>query len=161
MNAVEAHRPFRGHRRRRGFTLAELTVAAAVIVIAGVVGVQCLALLNAKAAAMRILNNARAVVQRNLDTAMGVPYSTTSIPTILATTTASGSSWVDDGANGFENIVYLRDGVTPLVKGTLTRTVLAEPNTMNQALLRITFQLTYTYRKHSYSYSMTSLRAPD
>jgi hypothetical protein len=123
--------------------------------------VQALALLNGKAAAMRILNNARAVVQRNLDTAMGVPYSTSSIPAILATTSASGSSWVDDGANGLENIVYLRDGVTPLVQGTLTRTVVSEPNTMNQALLRITFQLTYTYRKHSYSYSMTSLRAPD
>jgi prepilin-type N-terminal cleavage/methylation domain-containing protein len=147
--------------RQRAFTLVELMIAAAVIVVSGVVGVQALALLDSKAAAMRIMNNARAVVQRNIDTAMGVPYSTSSVPTILATTSASGAAWVDDGANGLENIVYLRDGVTPLVQGTLTRTVLAEPNSENQALLRITFQLSYTYRKHSYSYSMTTLRAPD
>jgi prepilin-type N-terminal cleavage/methylation domain-containing protein len=161
MHAADSSRPIRCSSRRQGFTLPELAVAATVIVVAGIAVVQALALLNSKAAAMRILNNARAVVQRNMDTAMGVPYTTSSVPTILATTTTSGSTWVDDGANGIENIVYLRDGVTPLVKGTLTRTVVSEPNTMNQALLRITFQLTYTYRKHNYSYSMTSLRAPD
>ena len=139
----------------------ELMVATGVIVIAGMVGVQALALLNAKAASMRILNNARAVVQRNIDTAMGVAYTPTVVPAILATTPATGSVYVDDGAANLENVVYLRNGTTPLVKGTLTRTVVAEPNTESQALLRVTFQLTYTFRKHNYSYSMTTLRAPD
>lgn len=136
-------------------------VAVGVIAIAGMVSVQSLALLNAKASAMRILNNARAVVQRNIDTAIGVPYSTSSIPAILATTPAGGSVWVDDGTANLENVVYLSNGTSTLVQGTLTRTVVAEPNSESQALLRITFQLAYTYRKHNYSYSMTTLRAPD
>ena len=81
------------HGRRaglQGFTLIELMVATAVILIVGIAGVQALAMMNSKAAAMRILNNARAAVQRDIDTAMGVPYTTTSVPAILATTPATG-----------------------------------------------------------------------
>ena len=136
-------------------------IAAGVVVIAGIVAVQSLALLNARASAMRIFNNARAVVQRNIDTAVGVPYTTAAVPAILATTTAGGSVWVDDGANNLENVVYLSNGTSTLVQGTLTRTVVAEPNSESQALLRVTFQLSYTYRKRNYSYSMKTLRAPD
>jgi len=155
------HAEFRRHARQRGFTLVELMVAVGVVVIAGMVGVQAMALLNAKAASMRIMNNARAIVQRNIDTAMGVAYTATSVPAILATTTTSGSVYVDDGTANLENVVYLRNGTTPLITGTLTRTVVAEPNSEGQALLRVTFSLTYTYRKHNYTYSMTTLRAPD
>jgi prepilin-type N-terminal cleavage/methylation domain-containing protein len=152
---------FRRLARQRGFTLAELMVAVGVVVIAGMVGVQAMALLNARAASMRIMNNARAIVQRNIDTAMGVPYTSTSVPAILATTPANGTVYVDDGTGNLENVVYLRNGTTPLITGTLTRTVVAEPNSAGQALLRVTFSLSYTYRKHSYTYSMTTLRAPD
>lgn len=136
-------------------------MAAGVITIAGIVSVQSLALLNAKASAMRILNNARAVVQRNIDTAIGVPYTTAAVPAILATTPAGGTVWVDDGTANLENVVYLSNGTSTLVQGTLMRTVVAEPNSESQALLRVTFQLTYTYRKRNYTYSMTTLRAPD
>jgi len=151
----------RRNRLRQGFTLAELMVATGVVVIAGMIGVQALALLNGKAAAMRIMNNARAIVQRNIDTAMGVPYSTTAVPAILATTTSTGTVYVDDGTGSTENVVYLRNGTTALVKGTLTRTVVAEPNSEGAALLRVTFSLTYAFRKHNYTYSMTTLRSPD
>ena len=136
-------------------------IATAVIIIVGIAGVQALASMNSKAAAMRILNNARGVVQRNIDTAMGVPYSKTAVPAILATTSSTGTVYVDDGTGSLENVVYLRNGTSTLVTGTLTRTVVAEPNSESQALLRITFSLAYTYRKHNYIYSMSTLRAPD
>jgi len=132
-----------------------------MILIVGIAGVQALAMMNAKASAMRILNNARAVVQRNIDTAMGAPYSTTAVPAILATTPATGTVYVDDGSGNLENVVYLSNGTSTLVTGTLTRTVVAAANSESQALLSITFSLTYTYRKHNYTYSMTTLRAPD
>lgn len=152
----------RRRARLRGFTFVELMVATGVIVIAGIVGVQSLAALDNKAAAMRILNNARAVVQRNIDTAMGVPYTSASVPAILATTPATGTVYDDDGSgNNLVNVVFMRNGTSTLVTGTLLRTVVAEPNSQSQALLRVTFKLTYTYRKHTYSYSMTTLRAPD
>jgi type II secretory pathway pseudopilin PulG len=147
--------------RPQGFTLVELMVATAVIIIVGIAGVQALAMMNSKAAAMRILNNARAAVQRNIDTAMGVPYTVAAVPAILAITPATGTVYVDSGAGNLENVVLMSNGTTPLVQGTLTRTVVAQANSENQALLSITFSLTYTYRKHNYTYSMTTLRAPD
>jgi prepilin-type N-terminal cleavage/methylation domain-containing protein len=147
--------------RQKGFTLVELMIAAAVILIVGIAGVQALAMMNSKAAAMRIFNNARAAVQRNIDTAMGVPYTTTSVPAILATTPATGTVYVDSGSGSLETVVLMSNGSTPLITGTMTRTVVAQPNSESQALLSITFSLTYTYRKHNYIYSMTTLRAPD
>jgi prepilin-type N-terminal cleavage/methylation domain-containing protein len=151
------------HRRARqqGFTLIELMVATAVILIIGIAGVQVLAMMNSKAAAMRIFNNARAAVQRDIDTAMGVPYTTTAVPAILATTPATGSVYVDSGSGSLETVVLMSNGTTPLIQGTMTRTVVAQPNSESQALLSITFSLTYTYRKHNYTYSMTTLRAPN
>src|ERR1700678_4104342 len=88
--------------RLQGFTLVELMVATAVIIIVGIAGVQGLAMMNSKAAAMRILNNARSAVQRNIDTAMGVPYTTAAVPAILATTPATGTVYVDAGTGSLE-----------------------------------------------------------
>jgi len=152
-----------GRRRPLGaFTLVELMVATGVIVIVGIASVQAIAMMNSKAAAMRIFNNARAVVQRNIDTAMGVAFSSAQHPAILAVTPSTGTVYDDDGnGDNLVNVVFLRNGTSTLVKGTLLRTVVAEPNSQNQNLLRITFQLTYTYRKRNYTYSMTTLRAPD
>jgi type II secretory pathway pseudopilin PulG len=94
--------PIGKHLRLQGFTLVELMVATAVIIIVGIAGVQALAMMNSKAAAMRILNNARAAVQRNIDTAMGVPYTTAAVPAILATTPATGTVYVDSGTGNLE-----------------------------------------------------------
>ena len=78
-----------------------------------------------------------------------------------STTPAAGSVYVDSGSGSLETVVLMSNGSTPLISGTMTRTVVAQPNSENQALLSITFSLTYTYRKHNYTYSMTTLRAPD
>src|SRR6185369_15647392 len=89
--------------RPAGFTLVQVMIATAIIVIVGLASVQALVLMNRKAATMRTLNNARAVVQRNIDTAMGVPFTTSLEPPILAITTSSGSVYDDDG--GGDNMV--------------------------------------------------------
>jgi hypothetical protein len=137
-------------------------IAVGVVAVCGLASIQALMLINRKAAAMRVASNARAVVQRNIDTALGVPFSSTAQPAILAITPASGAAYDDDAnGDGQVNVVLLRDGVTPLVKGTLTRVVVAEPNAQNQDLRRITFTLNYTFRARNYSYSMSTLRALD
>ena len=76
--------------QRAGFSIVQVMVAMGVIIICGIAGVQALVHVNQKAAAMRLMANARAVVQRNLDTALCVPFSSTIQPAILAITGAGG-----------------------------------------------------------------------
>jgi hypothetical protein len=118
--------------------------------------------MNRKAAVMRTLSNARAVVQRNIDTAMGVPLTASSVPPILAITTASGAVYDDDGGgDNLVNIALLRAGTSAWLKGTLTRTVVAEANADNADIRRVTFSVSYTYRGRPYSFSMTTMRTID
>lgn len=148
--------------RPRGFTLVQVMVASAIIVIVGLASVQALVLMNRKAAVMRTLDNARAVVQRNIDTAMGVPYTATVEPPILALTSTSGAIYDDDGGgDNLVNVALLRSGTAAWVKGTLTRTVTAEPNPEGAVIRRVTFRVSYSYRGRPYSYAMTSLRTQD
>ena len=83
--------------QRAGFSIVQVMVAMGVIIICGIAGVQALVHVNQKAAAMRLMTNARAVVQRNLDTALCVPFSSTIQPAILAITGAGGVVFDDDG----------------------------------------------------------------
>jgi len=137
-------------------------IATAIIVIVGLASVQALVLMNRKAATMRTLNNARAVVQRNIDTAMGVPFTSALPPPILAITPATGAVYDDDGGgDNLVNVALLRDGATAFIKGTLTRFVIAESNADGADIRRVTFSLSYTYRGRPYSYAMTTLRTLD
>jgi len=155
------HAPMR-RRKLSAFTLVQVMIATGIIVIVGLASVQALMLMNRKAAAMRTLNSARSVVQRNIDTAMGVPFTTTSTPPILAITAATGAVYVDDGSTDNQvNIALLRSGSTAWLRGTLTRTVLAETNADGADIRRVTFSLAYTYRGRPYSFSMTTLRTVD
>src|SRR3954471_3441720 len=127
-------RPFMRVRRGKpaGFTLVQVMIATAIIVIVGLASVQALVLMNRKAATMRVMNNARAVVQRNIDTAMGVPFTSTSTPAILGLTTSSGAVYDDDGgSDNLVDVALFRAGTSAWLKGTLTRTVLAESNADN------------------------------
>ena len=151
-----------GRARRAGFSIVQVMVAVGVLVICGVAGVQALALVNQKAAALRLMTNARAVVQRNIDTALCVPFSSTLQPAILAPTAAGGAVYDDDGGgDNLVNLAFTRAGTDAVVRGTLTRTVLAEPNADGSDIRRVTFRLDYAYRRHAYTYQMTTLRAVD
>lgn len=145
-----------------GFSIIQALMAMAIVVIAGMASVQTLVLTNRKAASMRTLNNARAIVQRNIDTALGVPFSATQQPAVLALTSTSGSIYDEDG-DGDTNvkIALQSNGTTGLVNGTLTRIVTAEPNSVGADIRRITFRIDYTLRSRASSFSMTTLRATD
>ena len=162
-NAAPGARWFRPLRRRKGgFSVVQAVVAMGVIAVAGAAGIMALVQLNKKAAAMRTLNNARAVVQRNIDTALAVSFSATLQPPILAVTSASGGVYDDDG--GGDNLVTI---VTPktaagtTIKGTLTRIVTAQVNSDSADIRRITFRIDYSIRGRAYRYSMTTLRGSD
>ncbi len=148
-------------RRAGGFTLVQVMIAAAIMVVVGVSSISTLLTVNREAATARVYSNARAIVQRNMDAALVAPFSSTSTPAILATTGSSGALYDEDGDGSYtENVVDTRSG-NVLVTGTLNRTVVAEANSDSAPIFRITFQLNYTFRGRSYSYHMTSLRAQD
>lgn len=148
--------------KKGGFSVVQAVVAMGVIAVAGAAGMMALVQLNNKAAAMRTLNNARAIVQRNIDTALAVSFSATLQPSILAVTSATGVVHDDDG--GGDNLVTI---VTPknvgglTLKGTLTRIVTAQANSDAADIRRVTFRIDYSIRGRAYSYAMTTLRGSD
>ncbi len=137
-------------------------MAMAIVVIAGMASVQTLVLTNRKAASMRTLNNARAIVQRNIDTVLGVPFSATQQHPAFALTSALGSAYDEDSDGDFNvKITQQSNGTTGPVNGTLTRIVTAEANSAGVDIRRITFRIDYTVRSRAMSFSMTTLRATD
>lgn len=137
-------------------------VATGVIVMCGVGGVQALVMVNRKASSMRLFTNARAAVQRNIDAALCVPFSSTLEPPILALTSGAGEVYDDDGqGDNLVDIALTRAGTDAVVRGTLTRIVLAEPNGDGANIRRVTFRIAYTFLSHPYGYEMTVLRSVD
>lgn len=145
-------------RATGGFSMVQALIAMTIVVIAGLASVEALVLTNRKAAAMRTVNNARAVVQQNIDTALGVPFpANAAAPAILGLGSTTTSV----------PIAVARNGVSQIVSGTLTRDVSVQgdpANPLNPAeadVRRITFQVSYTYRSRPYTVSMTTLRSTD
>jgi hypothetical protein len=117
---------------------------------------------NRFAAAGRVLTAARAVVQRNIDTALTTSFTQASTPAILATTPATGTVYDDDGGGDNTVQISVQDNNTAVVaSGVLTRTVLSYSNTDNAVILQVTFSLTYSYRGRTETLSMTTFRARD
>lgn len=158
-------------RRAQGFTLMEIVFAMLVCVLMGIAILNSLIVSYRFAARARLLTNARAIVQRNVDAAAGVAFTgTASPPTILALTTGSGVVCDDDGGTGapVESIQLLRSGSNVTVSGTLRRIVTTEPVVVsgttvngNAVVRRVTFQVDYDYLNRHYTHSETTLRAAD
>ncbi|MCX6966221.1 MAG: type II secretion system protein [Verrucomicrobia bacterium] len=157
-------------RFRRGFTLIEIIFGVAFSAFLGAVIITSLMNSQRFAARARLLTNARAIVQRNIDAASGVAFSASAPPPILAITASGGEICDDDGGTGtpVENIQVLRSGTNVLVSGTLRRIVTAEPvivtGTTSDASVvvrRVTFQIDYDYLSIHYTHSETTLRSSD
>ncbi|MEA3213651.1 MAG: hypothetical protein QOE70_6708 [Chthoniobacter sp.] len=83
----------------RAIALIQVIVAMAMIVLCGGAGVLALLQINQKAAAMRLMNNARAVLQRNIDMVGALPFNREVTPEILVLTPDGGMVYDDDGGN--------------------------------------------------------------
>jgi hypothetical protein len=144
--------------------LAEAMVAAGVLALVIVGGTHALLTANRIAAASRVWTGARAVVQRNIDTALTVTFSksTSPPPAILAITPSPPEVWDDDG--GFDSTVQISvqdNGTLIVAAGTLWRTVTAVPNADNADIRQVTFKLDYTYLGRTNSLSMSTIRSID
>ena len=147
--------------RESGLTFVEIAVSVALlgVVFATVLGT--LIVLNRNASSTRLMTNVREIVQRNIETAVGVPFTTSNIPSVLAITPAGGQAW-DEGVAGNNPVtIYTsRDG-TMKVTGTLLRIVTAEANSLSADIRRVTFRLSYTIYGRNLSYELTTIRAKD
>lgn len=144
-----------------GFALIEIAVSVALLGLVSAGGLAALITLNKNAVSTRLMTNVREVVQRNIETAIGVPFTSTSVPSILVLTPSSGSAW-DEGVAGNNPVpIYIsRDG-TSNITGTLLRIVTDEANTPGADIRRVTFRLNYTLYGRNLSYEMTTIRAMD
>ncbi|MDB6152111.1 MAG: hypothetical protein JWL90_564 [Chthoniobacteraceae bacterium] len=155
-------------RQVHGFAMVEVLVAATLIGVAAIASIQGLGVLNRNAAGVRSLTNARAVLERNINTTLSVPWNAGSVPAVLAFTSPAGAVYDDDAGtpfdNGTANTVSLAlqgtNGIQ-LINGTLTRIVTAVPNTDNADIRQVTFRVNYNYRGRSYSCELTTMRAID
>ena len=110
-------------------TLVEIAIGVAALGLVAAAAIASLMILNKNAVSTRIMTNVREIVQRNIETAVGVPFTSGSVPSILATTSASGTAWDDgngnpvpiytsrDGTNeGYRNVTADRDRRTEFIK---------------------------------------------
>jgi hypothetical protein len=145
-----------------GILLAETMIAAAVLAVIVVGATHALLTANRIAAASRVWTGARAVVQRNIDTALTVTFTQASQPAILAITPTAGQVYDDDG--GFDNTIQIAaqdNGSMIVASGTLTRTVTAVANPDGADIRQITFRLDYTYQGRAQTVSMSTMRSID
>ena len=162
---ADAHpllRPLKHFRKCAAVLLAEALVAAGVLTMVIVGASHALLTANRIAAASRVLTGARAVVQRNIDTALTVTFTQASQPAILAITTPTGQVYDDDG--GFDNTIQIAvqdNGTAVVAAGVLTRTVTAVANADNADIRQITFRLDFTYKGRAETMSMSTMRSID
>ena len=142
-------------------TIVEIAIGVALLGLVAAAAIAALTTLNKNAASTRVMSNAREIVQRNIEAAMGSPFNSSTEPDILKITGANGSAWDDAGGNSQVTVYSSRDGTGSTVQGTLTRTVTAEPNAPGADIRRVKFRLTYSLFGRQMSYEMTTIRAMD
>ena len=141
-------------------SLVEVSIAVALLGLVAAAALATLIALNKNAVSTRVMTGAREVVQRNMEAAVGAPFNSTTQPTILAVTGASGVNWDDSGGTNAVPIYTSRDGSTNIT-GTLKRIVVAEANPLNADLRRVTFHLDYSMFGKNLNYEMSTIRAMD
>ena len=149
-----------------GIMLVEIAMGIALLGLVTASSIAALVILNKNAVSTRLMTSVREIVQRNIETAVGVPFTASNVPAILAITSPSGTTW-DDGTGNPVPIYKSRDwddatnSGTLKITGTLTRVVTAEPNSPGADIRRVTFRLNYSLFGRSLSYETTTIRAID
>lgn len=156
-----ALRPLRSEFR--GVAVVELMIALGILAMVLMSSITAFLTSNRQAAAHRALTAARMIVERNIESALAVSFDSTNTPAILATTTATGQVYDDDGGGDSKVNILVQNssGSNVLLKGTLTRIVLPETNPQGAMIRRITFRVTFNLRGREYSTQMTTFRAVD
>ncbi len=141
-------------------SLVEVSIAVALLGLVAAGALASLMALNKNAVSTRVMTGAREVVQRNIEAAVGAPFNSSTQPSILGITSATGVNWDDAGGSSPVPIYTSRDA-SNTITGTLKRIVVAQANPVNADLRRITFHLDYSMYGRNLNYEMTTIRATD
>lgn len=150
------------HRFRAllGITLPEVVIAGAVLALFIVGSVSAMAQVNRWAVAARYRTLALALVQQRIDQILTTPWSILSTtPAILTpgTTTETKLPLDNDPYNNETGLSSAFTNLDVQVIDTRTTTI----TSISSHLVSAVVTVNYTYRNHSYSLSMTTLRASD
>ena len=168
MRCFRKNQTWPARRPDQGMTLVEIAIGIGALGLVAAGAIATLMVLNKNAVSTRIMTNAKEIVERNIEAAVGVPFSSTNIPAILALT--SEVAWNDGTGTGSPPTVPIyksRDWNDSAntgsmnIPGILYRTVTAENNTPGADIRRVKFRLVYNLYGRTLSYEMTTLRATD
>jgi hypothetical protein len=156
---------FRLTKTKLGFASVEVLVAMGLVMLIAVSTTQALLVTNTLAARNRVMTAARAVVQRNIDAALSVPWdSDNPEPAKLAVTADTGQVDDDDGSSdNAVNLITLRrnSGDLIILQGTLTRIVTKVTNPKGADIRKITYRVNYKFLRKDYAVEMTTFRTID
>ena len=150
---------FRG-RREQAFTLTEILVAAAILMLVGATAMYALTVTNKQAVASRVRAAAQSVVQNQIDQILTRgPYVPTNVPPDIPPVLKTGTTVTND-------VPVFVDPETGklVVSGTLTTVVQDSGATVKGAplyVLQAGVTLKYTLGGRPQTVVMNTLRAPD
>ena len=147
-------------RRKRGFSLMEVMVAAGILAVFVCTSLIAMTQLNRYAAVARLRTLALGFAQQKVDFLMTTPWSVSSTrPASLAVGTTTENNLPLDN-DTFNTQAGLSSSFTNLdLQVTATRTT--QITDVSTRIFRAAVTVTYVYRGRTYSVSLTSLRATD
>ncbi len=140
-------------------------MGAMIITLYATEAIPALMTMNRNATSNRLITAAKEVVNRNIEAADAVPFTSSSVPAILAVTsgTVACGDYAYTSLTNPMPLVTATNG-SAIISGTLSRCVTlwnASDSTDNPNTRRITFTFNYKFVNRTFSYSATTLRAPD
>jgi type II secretory pathway pseudopilin PulG len=144
----------------RAFTLTEILITAAVIVVVGATATYALTVMNRFAVSGRVQAAAQSIVQNQIDQILTRgPYVPTNVPPDIPAILTNGTTVTNDVP-----VFADPESGNVVVKGTLT-TAIQDSGASNSGtplyVVRAAVTLDYTFAAKSYSVVMNTLRAPD
>lgn len=147
-------------RITRAFTLPEVCIAATVLALFVVGSVSAMAQVNRWAVSCRLRTLATALVEQRVDQILTTPWSVlATTPAILTAGTITETKIPLDN-DPFNSETGLSSAFTNLdVQVIDTRTTVV--TSLSSRMVKAVVTVTYTYRNHHYTVSMTTLRSTD
>jgi len=149
-------------RRRKtlAFTLTEVVIAASILALFIVGSISTMTQVNRWATAARMRTLATALVQQRIDQILTTSWSVLSPTPTLLTAGTTTETKLPLNNDAFNNETGLSSAFTNLdVQVIDTRTTVI--NSVSAHMINAVVTVSYTYRAHSYSITMTTLRTTD